>query len=347
MSMGLRLAYILLSILLSSYAVGQEAIYNAFLQDSIGVGENADLFITIEEKNLALVQRLDLEALENMQFYPAAPSQTDSIVSEKADISINSLGFWVDQNKDGVISGEEFKWEKVENNGEVVYRNQLNISFFDVGIYIFNGFSFSVNGKTGVTNRALMKVNFKEYDLEVIDSTGLAPIKDIERESLAISDFLPLLLYILLPLLLIYFGYKYYKKRQLAPKEIVPEEVIIIPPDVQALTELKDLRNKELWQKGEIKQYQSELSHIIREYLEGRYDIKALENTTRQIIRSIKDKSFTADDESKLSRILQISDLVKFAKAKPEVNIHEEFMVDAIEFVQRTRKPIDLKEEEE
>lgn len=345
--MGLRIKYIVISLFLFAQSNAQEAIYNAFLQDSVGVGENADFIITLEEKNLTNVQRIELNALENMKFYPAAPSQTDSIVAEDADISINSLGLWVDENKDGVISGQEFKWEKVENNGEVVYRNQLNISFFDVGIYVFNGFPFALDGKQGTTNRALMKVNFKDYDLEVIDSTGLAPIKDIERESLSAYDFLPLILYIIIPLLLIYFAYKYYKKRQADSETKVEEEVIILPPDVIALTELKDLRQQELWQKGEIKKYQSELSHIIRAYLEGRYDIKALENTTSQIVRSIKDKSFTSEDQEKLTRILQISDLVKFAKAKPSVNIHEEFMMDAIEFVQRTRKKVEEKVEEE
>ena len=48
----------------------------------------------------------------------------------------------IDTNKDGVLSGEELKWDMMENGGETVYRNRLRLAFYDVGIYIFNGFSF-------------------------------------------------------------------------------------------------------------------------------------------------------------------------------------------------------------
>ncbi|GLR17028.1 hypothetical protein [Portibacter lacus] len=345
--MDLRITGILLIMLTSFLGTSQELMYNAFIEDSIAVGNQANLVITLEQADAESISQIQIDALQKMSFYGATASQSDSIVSEDADISINSFGLWEDKNKDGILTDTEIKWDKVQNGDSVLYRNTINISFFDVGIYIFDGFPFTINNRTAKTNRALMKVTFKEYDLAVIDSTGLAPIKDIARENLSIRDFLPILLYILIPLLLFYFLYKYYKKQKARDQVEVEEEVIYIPPDVQALTQLKDLRGKQLWQKGEIKQYQSELSHIIRGYLEGRYSIKALENTTSQIIRSINDKSFTKEDQEKLKRILQISDLVKFAKAKPEVNIHEEFMNDAVEFVRRTKKPIVHENEEE
>jgi hypothetical protein len=347
MSMVSRIVSICIAILVGFHCQGQEVIYNAFLQDSVGVGENADLFITVDESAVGSIQSLNLSALEEMKFISASVTPNDSVKTKTADISINNLGKWQDTNNDGILSGEEIQWERVENDGEVVYRNRVNISFFDVGIYIFEGFTYSISDKTRKTNRALMKATFIDYKLEVVDSTGLAPIKDIERTNMSVLDLLPILLYIILPAILIFFGVRYWRKKQQDEQEVVQEPEIVIPPDVRALTELKDLRNKELWQQGEIKKYQSELSHIIREYLEGRYDIRALENTTSQIVRSIKDKSFTTEDQEKLIRILQISDLVKFAKAKPEVSIHEEFMNDAIGFVQSTRKRMEQIEEEE
>jgi hypothetical protein len=347
MSMGLRIGSICIAILLSIQCYGQELVYNAFIQDSVGVGENAYFYITIDESALKSVESIDLSGLEEIKFFSAAANPTDSIVAKKADISINSLGIWNDENKDGVISGEELKWERVENNGEVIHRNKINISFFDVGIYIIEGLEYSIGSSTSKTNRALMKATFIDYQLEVVDSTGLAPIKDIERTGLSVIDLLPLLFYLVIPAILIFIAYRYWRKKKNIEAEAFIEPEVVIPPDVKALTELKGLRGKELWQKGEIKQYQSELSHIIREYLEGRYSIRALENTTREIVRSIKDKSFTEEDQQKLIRILQISDLVKFAKAKPDVSIHETFMNDAIAFVQSTRKSIELNQEEE
>lgn len=345
--MALRIGSICTAILLSIQCYGQELVYNTFLQDSVGVGENADFYITIEESALGSIESIDLSALEEMKFFSASPAQSDSIIAKKADISINNLGVWSDDNDDGLVSGEELKWEKLENNGEVIYRNKINITFFDVGIYVIEGLDYKIAASSSKTNSASIKATFVDYQLEVVDSTGLAPIKDIEKTGLSAVDLIPILLYILLPALLIFLFYRYWQKKKVAELGEVTKEEVVIPPDVKALSELKDLRRKELWQKGEIKQYQSELSHIVREYLEGRYSIKALENTTSEIIRSIKDKSFTTDDQQKLSRILQISDLVKFAKAKPEVSIHETFMNDAITFVQSTRILVELNREEE
>jgi len=333
--------------LLPLFITGQEVVYITYLQDSAAVGESIDLMITTEADPNS-ISSFEIKALEDIKFFSPTSMQKDSVVSEKADVNIINLGLWKDEDKDGIVTGEEMKWESSEEDGKMIHRNKIKLAFFDVGIYAFDGFTFQHQGRENNSNRALMKITFKDYQLQVVDSTGLAPIKNIEKEPLKIQDFLPYLLYILLPILLIYLGYRYIQKRnaRLEMQE-VPEEVVVIPPDVQALTSLKTLRSRELWQKGEIKQYQSELSHIVREYLEGRYDIQALESTTSQIIRSIKDASFTSSDQENLKRILQISDLVKFAKAKPEVNVHEEFMNDAIDFVQRTRQEANLLNSEE
>lgn len=326
---------------------GQEAIYNSFLIDSIGVGGNVDLYITVEQAQFPDVNNISLKDISNMKFYPPVTQPGDSIVSKTADISINSLGLWEDLDNNGILNGAEIKWEKQQSGDTILYRNKLNLSFFDVGLYIFEGFSLSNNGQQIKTNSSMLKVNFQDYDLEFVDSTGLAPIKDIQREYIGLRDILPYLIFLLIAIAIIFGIYrflKFKKEKALGPVEI---EEIIIPPDVLALTGLKDLRSKELWQSGQIKEYQSQLSHIVREYLEGRYEIKALENTTSQIIRSITDKSFEKEDQEKLKRILQISDLVKFAKAKPNVNIHEEFMDDAISFVQKTRNELRSENKEE
>ncbi len=325
----------------------QEIVYNTFIQDSIGVGENVDFYISVEQQNTPNVSSINLNAIENILFYPAVPSQGDTIKSTKADIAVNSYGLWIDADKNGIIEGEELKWEKVQNGDTIIYRNKLNFSFFDVGIYVFEGFLIENNGTSITTNKAYLKVNFKDYDQIAKDSSGLAPIKGIVNENLAFLDILPFLLMVVIPILLIFAVIKFVKYRK--SHKLIPEPIQaeIIPPDVKALNELRMLKTKELWQKGEIKTYQSELSYIIREYLEGRYDIKALENTTSQIINSIQDTTFDEEDQIKLKRILQISDLVKFAKAQPNVNVHEEFMNDAISFVEKTKQELTQENREE
>jgi len=149
------------------------------------------------------------------------------------------------------------------------------------------------------------------------------------------KDFLPymLLLFILLLILLTYFLFK--KKTQ-------QEEIILLPRPIApahyyAFNKLNSLKEEELWKVGKDKEFQTQLTYTIREYLEKRFEIKALESTTGEIKTSLKDE-VTPEQESELLEILQIADLVKFAKAKTTDDINETFLQRAFAFVKSTQK---------
>lgn len=79
--------------------------------------------------------------------------------------------------------------------------------------------------------------------------------------------------------------------------------------------ELRKLEAQQLWQQGLIKEYQSGLTDIIRTYLMERYSINAPEMTTDEVMRSLTNALFDKKYNQELINILQIADLVKFAKA--------------------------------
>ena len=108
------------------------------------------------------------------------------------------------------------------------------------------------------------------------------------------------------------------------------------------------MEDEKYWQQGEVKKYYSELTNIVREYLEGRYDILALESTTDEILKDLQDlkeEEFEVELWSKLKDMLQTGDLVKFAKAKPNIEKHSQYLKDAKEMVRTTKKVVDLSEE--
>jgi hypothetical protein len=109
---------------------------------------------------------------------------------------------------------------------------------------------------------------------------------------------------------------------------------------------LTSLKNEKLWKKGEVKAYQSTLTYIVREYLENRFEVPALENTTDEILRSLKNTDLSQDWEGKLREMLQMADLVKFAKAQPQADFHDKMMNYAEDFVYKTKK-IEISKEEE
>jgi hypothetical protein len=115
------------------------------------------------------------------------------------------------------------------------------------------------------------------------------------------------------------FVYWYVKKRQL--KKI--EEEVYKTPIEKATGLLNNLEQKELVQKGEIKEYYSELTDIARNYIEEAIHIPAMESTTSELIAAIRDAStkkkmtLTPETVENLERVLRQADLVKFAKSKP------------------------------
>ncbi len=110
----------------------------------------------------------------------------------------------------------------------------------------------------------------------------------------------------------------YYNRRNKEKMEVIIEpEIIVIPPYKVASKKLLLLDESKLWQKGQLKEYHSEISYILREYLEGELGISALENTTREIIQSLQKYAYSNELLEKIRVSLSLTDLVKFAKQKP------------------------------
>ena len=119
------------------------------------------------------------------------------------------------------------------------------------------------------------------------------------------------------------------------------------PAHVIALRELQSLRTEELWQKGEIKEYYSRLTDILRRYIDNRYGISSPELTTDETVRMLQKASVTTREQMSLVKeLLSLSDMVKFAKYLPEAALHESSFDDAVRFVEET-KLIEMVQEEE
>ena len=82
-----------------------------------------------------------------------------------------------------------------------------------------------------------------------------------------------------------------------------------------------------------MKLYYSELTDIVREYLEQRYGIHAMEQTSDEIFASLRKLDVAEDNKAKLREVLLLADLVKFAKQQPVSADNEAAMENAILFV--------------
>ena len=104
-------------------------------------------------------------------------------------------------------------------------------------------------------------------------------------------------------------------------------------PEERALQTLDELRRKQLWQSGKCKEYHTELTDAVRQFIEEATDIRATEMTSDETIDAINGQWPTVGNH--LKDIFTTADLVKFAKSEPLPHEHERAMSEAVEFVKQ------------
>lgn len=113
------------------------------------------------------------------------------------------------------------------------------------------------------------------------------------------------------------------------------------PPHEVALEGLTRLRDEKLWQQDRLKEYYTQLTDIIREYIDRTFAVNAREMTSDEILDGLRYmKKDSKELYGKLQSMLQTADLVKFAKWKPLADECEQSLKDAFLFVEQT-KPAD------
>lgn len=243
-------------------------------------------------------------------------------VNDTANVIIPKL-----QSIQGLEVVEDIPTDTVEKN----LIKKYILTGFDSGAYYIPAQQIFIRNRAYITDSILINVATVAVDTT---KQKMFPIKAIQSEPFVFDDFMPYLIWVILGLLLI-AGLIYYLKTR-KKKEITEEEVIAaLPPFEEAIERLQKLDEKLLWQNNQVKQYYSELTEIIRAYIEKELKIPALESTTDELIETLKDfndaKTIETSKEiiKKLKELLSEADLVKFAKSKPLSHEIEEDRRDA------------------
>jgi hypothetical protein len=187
------------------------------------------------------------------------------------------------------------------------------------------------------TTRYLALSNSVSFTVHTMQISAEEDIKDVKDPLTIPLDWRLVALIILGGLiilgLLIYY-YKKYKKKK-AGQPVVKRTPKILP-HVIALQELELLEAKQLWQKGLIKEYHSEITEIIRKYFEKRFDLHALEMTTGEVIDQLRNREGGDKILDTTYNFLSNADLVKFAKYQPMDSVNEQMMRQGKEIVEST-----------
>lgn len=177
----------------------------------------------------------------------------------------------------------------------------------------------------------------KELADSMLKDEGLYTQKNLPFIFAEIKDYAMYGTIVLIVLGLLIWLLVWYLRRRWQARERVIKPASKLPPHVVAIKALDELKNRKLWQNGKHKLYYSSLTDILRVYIDGRWDIGALEMTTDEIISALRDVDIQHQSRSALIAILRSADMVKFAKATPDVEENEQSFIDAYYFVENTK----------
>ena len=219
---------------------------------------------------------------------------------------------------------------------------------FDSGAFYIPQQQIFVKNQAFLTDSLLVNVATIAVDTTKVKKF---PIKSIKKEPYTFDDFKIYIYLILAILAIIGFWIYWFVVRKRKETEDAPT-YRTLPPFEEAILRLTELDEKLLWQNNKIKEYYSELTEIVRGYIERELKVPALENTTDEVLAMIKDfknaDSIETSKETikKLKDLLQEADLVKFAKSKPLAIEIEDDRRDA-EFIIGHLKPKQIIEKED
>jgi hypothetical protein len=212
---------------------------------------------------------------------------------------------------------QSYKIDTVKNGARYELIKKYGLTQFDSGKYTIPRIPVLINGKPSFSDSIKVEVNDVKVDTL---KQKMYDIKDIAKVNSPLGSWWIYLLILLAIGVIGYFVYKFIKKRQSQPKV---EAIVYTSPIEKATSLLQQLEKKELWQKGEIKNYYSELTDIARNYIEEEIHIPAMESTTSELIEGLrkaaKQQKLKLSNETveNLEKVLKQADLVKFAKVKP------------------------------
>ena len=241
-----------------------------------------------------------------------------------------------------IVRGVEFT-KIVRNDTSKVGNNiQINrdylIQSFDSGLYTIPPFKYVIGVDTFKSKPLTLKV------LPIaIDSiyTSIHDYADLENVESKWFDILPNwvidywgLILIIFVIILGIIAVIYILKSK--GKSIIPRKKVI-PPYELAMIKLTKLKELRLCENGQEKEFYTQLTDILREYLTGRFNINAMEMTTTQIINSLKSNKESQVTNNNIELILEMADFVKFAKVRPLPDDNTKVYQAAIQFVTDTK----------
>ncbi len=224
------------------------------------------------------------------------------------------------------------------NDGRVQYNQYVTLTSFEDSLFYIAPLPF-VSGDDTVWSESLMLNVVQPFEM---DSTDMA-ITDIKGIYKAPIWWWGILRWVLLALAIAgigvggYYLITYLQSRaRKSEDEVLPTEPLR-PAEEVALEKLDAIREQKIWQTGQVKEYHTQLTDVVREYIARRFEVSSVEQTSDETLRAMR--GLLSDKKElyeSLREMLTLADLVKFAKWTATPDENEKSLRSAYTFVKET-----------
>jgi len=296
--------------------------YILFLFSAVVFGQNPKVKAQVETSNIRIGEQFNLRISVN---------ETENVILPKLELK-------------GLEIIDSAKVDTLQN----MLIQKYIITGFDSGSFYIPQQQVFIRNQAYLTDSLLINVATVEIDTTKVKKY---PIKSIKKEPYTFDDF-KVYIYLLLAALAIIAFWIYWfviRKRKIEDEEPTYR---LLEPYEEAMFKLNELDEKLLWQNNKVKQYYSELTEIVRNYIERELKVPALEKTSDEVIEMLRDFNdaesieTTKENIEKLRDLFREADLVKFAKSKPLAPEIEEDRKDAEVIIHNLKPKVKVNDDE-
>ncbi len=289
--------------------------------------QNVDLKCTLDKKEISIGDHVSLQfklSFDPQQYRIQIPYLADTF------------------NKFEVI---ERKKNDTATNGQIIEITKINLlTHYDSGVWVIPSQHFVITPLDGRPAYEIMSDSFSvQVTAPVVDtSKPIKPIFDVIAANQSWWDAYKKYIFSFLAILAVGLLLFYYNRRRRNSQPVAVDKVQYVSPWDNAIQKIDSLVSKELWLQQQEKEHYTQLTDIIRTYLEEGFNLDCFEKTSQEIITDVKKVLQQAkyknrsEELNKLRALFYVADLVKFAKSKPTAEEHEQANEAAKTFVSNT-----------